>query len=100
MGMAKQDLAKTVARAKAVVAEIEKLSADRKKLYEEHEELVAALEREPSLETHGLRIVDAFAKSNTAWGHGPVRRFSLEIVPCARRPTASGETREESAPRR
>lgn len=79
--MTKTDLAKKVARAKVVVALIDKLTDERKKLYGELDELVVELAPVPALEVEGLRLVDAFAKGNTQWGHGPVRRFSIEVIP-------------------
>lgn len=80
--MAKNGLAKKAARAKVVLELIEKFTAERKGLYEEVEGLIADLAGVPApeLAAHGLRVTDSFAKGNTQWGHGPVRRFTLETV--------------------
>lgn len=78
--MKPKNLKTKCARAAAVIEEIERLTVDRKKLYEEHDELVAELRNAPGLETFGIRLVSTFAKGNTQWGHGPVRELVLEKI--------------------
>lgn len=73
---------KKCARALVVVSLIEKLTADRKKLYEEHDELVRELE--PAIgvgtPTNGIVLRSPFSAGNTQWGHGPVRRLVIEAA--------------------
>lgn len=80
--MAKASIQKRCARAKVVLELIEKFTAERKGLYAELDEHIAAFTSLPAAElaAHGLVVTDAFAKGNTAWGHGPVRRLSLEVL--------------------
>jgi hypothetical protein len=75
-----RDLKKKCERAKKVVTEIERLSAERKKLYAEHDELVSELRGQPAIESFGIRLERTFEKGNTQWGHGPVREITIEIV--------------------
>jgi len=73
-------LGKKVARAKVVVALTEKLGREWKKLGEEYDALAVELHGTPGLEAQGLRVTDSFAGKNTAWGHGRVRRFEMELL--------------------
>lgn len=80
MKKSKSSAAQKIERVLFVISEIERLSEERKKLYEEHDELVKALNKEPNLESKGLRLRRTFEKGNTQWGHGPVREFVFEKV--------------------
>jgi len=79
-GMTKKTLKAKCERALEVVSEIERLTADRKKLYEEHDELVALFRYEKGLEAFGVTLARTFGKGNTQWGHGPVRELVIEKV--------------------
>lgn len=89
--MAKEKVQNQVLRAKAVLHLIEKFTGERKALYEELDGLIEDLRQVPNLEAKGLAVRDAFAKGNTQWGHGPVRRFTLELLEAP--PAAAGETK-------
>ncbi len=66
-------------RAGIVVDKLAAISAKRKKLYEEHDELARALKDAPAelLLEHGLELERPFERGNTQFGHGPVREFAL-----------------------
>jgi hypothetical protein len=95
--MAKANLQKQIARAQVVVALIEKMRDEQKKLYAEADELALELVNVPALEAKGVRVVDNFAKGNTQWGHGPVRRLVLEAVEA---PPASAKSSEGTRKRK
>lgn len=78
--MAKVKTQDRCARARIVLALIDKYTTERKALYDELDLLIGELRQVPNLAAQGLAIKDAFAKSNTAWGHGPVRQFTLELL--------------------
>lgn len=75
-------------RAGVVVDEIERLTGERNKFYEEHDELAVKLRRTSRavLLEHELVLEKAFAKKNTQWGHGPVRELKLSRPKPAKKP--------------
>lgn len=87
------DLRVKCARGRVVRQEIDRLTAERKKLYEEHDELVAALRKyeEPLI---GIRLKRTFESGNTQWGHGPVRELVIEID---EPPAAPKDTKKKAA---
>jgi hypothetical protein len=96
--MAKKNLEKQATRAKEVLDGIEAKTAERKGLYEELDTLIVGFAAVPAeeLAAHGLVVTDAFAKGNTQWGHGPVRRLSLERIEA---PAAAATEKPAKKPR-
>lgn len=75
------DLRAKCARARAVALKIEELSAQRKGLYAEADRLAHELSQEES-PLFGIAIEDSFANGkNTVYGHGPVSRFKIVVLP-------------------
>lgn len=69
-------------RAAEVIDEIDRLTTQRKALYERHDELAVQLENESAeaLSKYGLVLERPFDKGNTQWGHAPVRRLKIARV--------------------
>lgn len=68
-------------RALAVIDELDRLTEERKKLFEEHDALVSSLRYEEGIEGHGILLEKTFGKGNTKWGFAPVRELVIRRVP-------------------
>jgi len=78
--MKKPSVKEQCERAKVVLGEIDSLSEKRKRLYDELDELAVSLKNAKGIESHGIRVKNAFEKGNTQWGHGPVRALVIEVL--------------------
>lgn len=78
-------------RALVVASLIEKLTADRNKLFEEHDSLVAQLEPAIGVGTpaHGIVLESPFAKANVQFRPAAVRRLVIQVLEA--RPAANSE---------
>jgi hypothetical protein len=88
------------ARARIVKLEIDRLSAERKVLYKEHDELVGKLRPlGAATEAHGVRLKSRFAGSNTQFGLGPVREIEIELLPPATAVDSEGTRKRKTSER-